>query len=265
MLEQLLGHGESAHARFAGALAAAAGPRLGDRHGAAARARQGALLRRRLGGDARPRRRRAGRRAGARRRRLIAGAAGTLALAEYHVSDIAEARALLDEAATRLDALDDDALAGNLDAALMTGWAEQCLARWDDVHRHYERALTVGRATGQGYLLVPMTIGRSIAHAWQGHLGPAAELAEEAVEAAQLSGNDQSLAWSLTLRTWIATRSGDLELALAVGAEAVEIAAGLADTHWSGLAGCYLAEARLEAGRTRAPTSSAPPAVPTSR
>ena len=28
-----------------------------------------------------------------------------------------------------------------LDAALFTGWAEQCLARWDDVHRHYERAL----------------------------------------------------------------------------------------------------------------------------
>ena len=87
----------------------------------------------------------------------------------------------------------DDALAGNLDAALMTGWAEQCLARWDDVHRHYERALAVGRATGQGYLLVPMTIGRAIAHAWQGQLGPAAELAEEAVEAAELSGNDQSL------------------------------------------------------------------------
>ena len=72
---------------------------------------------------------------------LLASAAGMLALAEYHVSDVAAARALLDEAAARLDALTDDALAGRLDAALFDGWAEQCLARWDDVHRHYERAL----------------------------------------------------------------------------------------------------------------------------
>lgn len=146
---------------------------------------------------------------------LIAAAAGMLALAAYHVSDVAAARVLLDEAAERPDALSDDALAGRLDAALFTGWAEQCLARWPDVHRHYERALAVGRATGQGYLLVPMTIGRAIAHCWQGHLGQAAELADEAIEAAELAGNAQSLTWALTLRTWIATLIGDLGHAVA--------------------------------------------------
>ena len=196
---------------------------------------------------------------------LIAAAAGMLALAEYHVSDVAAARVLLDEAAERLDALSDDALAGRLDAALFTGWAEQCLARWPDVHRHYERALAVGRATGQGYLLVPMTIGRAIAHCWQGHLGQAAELADEAIEAAELAGNAQSLTWALTLRTWIATLIGDLGHAVALGERAVRCAAGIADSHWSGLAGCYLAAAGWPRVRMRAPTSSPPRAARTYR
>ena len=128
------------------------------------------------------------------------------------------------------------------------GWSEQCLARWDDVHRHYERALAVARATGQGYLLVPMTIGRAIAYAWQGDLAAAAELAEEAIEAARLSGNAQSLTWALTLRCWIATLAGDLDLAIATGEEALATAGRLARTHWGALTACYLAEAKLEAG-----------------
>ncbi len=179
---------------------------------------------------------------------LLAAAAGILALAEYHLGAIGSARALLDEAAARLDALDDGQLAGRLDAALFVGWSEQCLARWDDVHRHYERALGVARATGQGYLLVPMTIGRAIAHLWQGRLAAAAELADEAIDAARLSGNDQSLTWALTLRCWVATLAGELELARATGEEAQGIASRFEQTHWSALTGCYLAEAHLEAG-----------------
>jgi DNA-binding NarL/FixJ family response regulator len=179
---------------------------------------------------------------------LLAVATGILALAEYHVPDVGAARSVLDEAAARLDALSDDQLAGRLDAALFVGWAEQCLARWDDVHRHYERALRVARATGQAYLIVPMTIGRAIAFTWQGALSAAAELTEEAIEIACLSGNEQSVAWSLTLRCWIATSQGDLDLALRAGEQGVATAARLAHTHWGALASCYLAEACLEAG-----------------
>ncbi len=177
---------------------------------------------------------------------LIASAAGILALAEYHLPDVTAARPLLDEAAARLDALTDDQLAGRLDAALFVGWGEQCLARWDDVHRHYERALGVARATGQGYLLIPMTIGRTIAYLWQGELAAAAGLADEAIEAARLSGNPQSVSWTLTTRCWVATLAGDLDLALSTGAEAH--ATQLPRSHWSALTACYLAEAHLEAG-----------------
>lgn len=179
---------------------------------------------------------------------LRAVAAGIFALAEYHLGAIGNARVLLDEAAARLDALDDGQLAARLDAALFVGWSEQCLARWDDVHRHYERALGVARATGQGYLLVPMTIGRAIAYLWQGRLAASAELAEEAIDAARLSGNGQSLTWALTLRCWIATPAGELELARATGEEAQAIASHFEHSHWSALTGCFLAEAHLEAG-----------------
>jgi DNA-binding NarL/FixJ family response regulator len=177
---------------------------------------------------------------------LIASAAGILALAEYHLPDVTAARPLLDEAAARLDALSDDQLAGRLDAALFVGWSEQCLGRWDDVHRHYERALRVARATGQSYLLIPMTIGRTIAHVWQGELATAAELADEVIEAARLSGNAQSVSWTLTTRCWVATLAGDLDLALSTGAEAHAVQ--LPHSHWSALTACYLAEAHLEAG-----------------
>ncbi|HEX6022745.1 MAG TPA: AAA family ATPase [Solirubrobacter sp.] len=179
---------------------------------------------------------------------LIAAAAGILALAEYHLPDVAAARPLLDEAALRLDALTDDQLAGRLDAALFVGWAEQCLARWGDVHRHYERALAVARATGQFHLRIPMTIGRAIAHLWQGNLAAAAELADDVIEVARVSGHDQWIAWTLTTRCWIATLAGDLELALDAGREAHAIIRRLPRSHWGALTACYLAEAHLEAG-----------------
>jgi DNA-binding NarL/FixJ family response regulator len=248
LIEQLLGHQEEAHALLTDALAAQP-----DARSQAATALRIELAKERyfvadwrgMRGYA------AGALAAARALddpQLITAAAGILALAEYHLPDVPAARSLLDEAAARLDALTDEQLGGRLDAALFVGWSEQCLARWDDVHRHYERAMGVARATGQGYLLVPMTIGRAIAFLWQGELAAAAELAEDAIEAARLSANAQSLTWALTLRCWVATLAGDLDLALRMGGEAWDVAAGLGRTHWSALTGCYLAEARLEAG-----------------
>jgi DNA-binding NarL/FixJ family response regulator len=179
---------------------------------------------------------------------LVISATGILALAEHHRPDTARAQALLDEAATRLDALSDDQLAVRLDAALFTGWGELCIERWDAVHRHLSRATAVARATGQGYLLVPMTTARAIAYTWQGALGTAAELADEAIDASRLAANDQSLLWSLTVRCWVATLAGDLVEAIRLGEEALGTARRVTRTVWAALAGCFLAEARLEAG-----------------
>jgi DNA-binding NarL/FixJ family response regulator/tetratricopeptide (TPR) repeat protein len=246
MIEQLLGHHETAHALLTETLAA-------QPHGKPATALRIELAKGRyFAADWRGMRRYAADALATARTLeeppLIAAAAGILALAEYHLPDVATARPLLDEAAERLDALTDDQLAGRLDAALFVGWAEQCLARWDDVHRHYERALRVASATGQGYLRIPMTIGRAIAYLWQGNLAAAAELAEDGIEIARLSGHDQWISWTLTTRCWIATLAGELERALESGREAHAIARRLPRSHWGALTACYLAEAHLEAG-----------------
>ena len=54
-----------------------------------------------------------------------------------------------DEAAALVDAMSDDELAGRIDAAAHLAAAELYLDRFDEAGRHAERALEVGRATGQ--------------------------------------------------------------------------------------------------------------------
>ena len=72
-------------------------------------------------------------------------------------------RRLREDAAARLDALDDGALAGRLDAAYYLGFAEFFCERYDDAIRHFRRGIAVSRASGQGQFVIPMTIG--LAHA----------------------------------------------------------------------------------------------------
>jgi ATP/maltotriose-dependent transcriptional regulator MalT len=180
---------------------------------------------------------------------LLATAAGALSNGEYHVGRIREAEASLSEAGRLLESLSGDALAERLDAALCAGWACQNLEHHDAGVRHLDHGLAVARETGQEHLLAPMAIGKAICMTWQGRLAQAGELADEIVESARVSLNPQSLAWSLTLRCWIATLAGDLRLALAAGEEAVALAAEqVSENYFSALSGCYLAETRLEAG-----------------
>jgi DNA-binding CsgD family transcriptional regulator len=93
-----------------------------------------------------------------------------------------------------------------------------------------------------------MTLGLTIALTWQGRLAEAAERAEEASEVARLSGSDPLMAWALALRSWVALKRGDLDAALAEGEESVRRGGALAVNPYAVVAGCWLAEARIEAG-----------------
>ena len=57
-----------------------------------------------------------------------------------------------DEAAPLLDGLSDEQLAAHLDAAVELAGAEIYLDRFVEAAAHAQRALAVGRATGQGRL-----------------------------------------------------------------------------------------------------------------
>ncbi len=174
-------------------------------------------------------------------RPLQATAAGALALAEYNVGNIAAAHDAFAQAAALVDSLSDAELGARVDALLNLGWACQSLERHADGIRHLERGLEVSRATGQGHLVVPLTIGAAICQTWLGRLDSAAARADATIESARPALNDQPLAWSLTLRCWIATLAGDLSLAERCGDEALGVAG-------EALTACYVAETRLEAG-----------------
>jgi DNA-binding CsgD family transcriptional regulator len=180
---------------------------------------------------------------------LTATALGEVAVGAYKLADISEAESAWERAKRIVDGLDDDVIALNLFAPFWLGWYAQCAEHYEDGIAYLDRGLAASRATGQGHLLVPMQVAKSILLTWLGELATAVELADEAVEGSRLANNAQSLAWALTLRCWIATLAGDMDHAIACGTEAVEASSEISDSYYSQLAHCYLGAAMIEAGR----------------
>ena len=126
------------------------------------------------------------------------------------LGQIADAQALREEAAARMDALDDGALAGRLDTAYYLGFGEFFCERYDDAIRHFRRGIAVSRASGQGQFVIPMTIGLAHALEVRGRLSEAADAADAAVEGARLWGNRQMLCFALTADAWVSALRGEL-------------------------------------------------------
>ena len=123
-----------------------------------------------------------------------------------------EAVACLDEAVAFVDALGDDELAPHLDALAHLGTAEFYFPRFAAAVEHVERALTLGRATGQGDLFPSLYPVLSTALARLGRIAEAIDVAETALEVARLVDNTHQIAWGLVNRSNIAVAAGDLEL-----------------------------------------------------
>jgi DNA-binding CsgD family transcriptional regulator len=142
--------------------------------------------------------------------------------------------------------LSDHQLALHLDAAVHLAGAELYLDCYHDAEAHADRAITVGLATGQSEL-VPLAysiLGQ--VKLLRGQLAEAAELLDNAVDGARLSGNVQALAGDLLNRSLTAVAVGNIDLALSTAAEAVEMTAGL-DQSLVCAAGVAMATALLEA------------------
>ena len=181
---------------------------------------------------------------------LGAAAAGLECFAHYGLGATAAARAAQADGAALLDALDDGALAGRLEAPYYLGFAEYFCERYDDAIRHLRRGIAVSRAVGQGQFVVPMMVGLSSALWIRGRMAEAVELAEDAGEAARLAGNDQLAGWALVAEAIAAASLGDLERALAAAEEAVALVRGLDD---SVLTRATQAHVTLGVARRRAP------------
>jgi len=152
---------------------------------------------------------------------------------------VVDARVYREQAAELVDRLSDDELSRRLDVLFHLANAEMYLDHFEDVCRHADRALRIGRTTGQGDLfpiLLPM-LGTAL---WlQGRVAESTEVLEGAVEAARLVDNPHGLVWNLLSRSLAEFAAGNVDVALATGEEAVDVARHLdasTSSAWSAVA-----------------------------
>ena len=246
-VEHLLGRHEEAHARLVGAVDGLADPGSPEAATLMVELAMDGFFRMDYG----PMREWAGRALSAARplgdRPLTAAAVAVLAFGNAASGATKGAEKHLVEAAVLVDDLDDDALALRLDAAANLAGAELYLERYEQAAAHSERALSVARKTGQSeYIPLPYSILGQV-KLLRGQLVDAAELLDNAVEGARLSGNVQALAGNLVQRSLTALAAGDLETALATAEENFELTRGL-DQSMICAAGVALAAALVENG-----------------
>ena len=156
--------------------------------------------------------------------RMVAASA-MLALAGAFGGRIPAGQAHRLQAARIIDALPDDRLALRLDAVTFLGTAELYLDQYEEAVAHGRRALAVAQAAGQGEFFPALVPVVGVALYALGRVDEAAEAFDTVIEAARLSGNAQSLGWSLLNRSMVARVGGDLDMALSLAEESVAVTA----------------------------------------
>ena len=180
---------------------------------------------------------------------LTAASRAMQALGAAMTGAVSEAQLQCDGAAELVDGLADDDVARRLDSLAHLATAEMYSDRFEASGRHAERALAIGRATGQRDrfpLIFPM-LGTAL---WiQGRVAESIQIFDDAIDAARMLDNVQGLAWNLFNRSFVATVAGDCETAMSTATESIELAKGLDDSLISAHAAWALAAPLLEIGQ----------------
>jgi ATP/maltotriose-dependent transcriptional regulator MalT len=163
-------------------------------------------------------------------RPLLTASSGLLAFAATLPLYIEEAEVAAREATELVDSMADEELALRLDAVGHLAGAQFYLGQYEDALRHAERGLAVARATGQGELFPILVQGTGNILFTTGRLAEAAEVLDGALELGRSSGSVPTLVWTLLNRNYAAYLAGDLETALACGAEGAELRGGLGES-----------------------------------
>jgi DNA-binding CsgD family transcriptional regulator/tetratricopeptide (TPR) repeat protein len=159
-----------------------------------------------------------------------------------------DAGPVCDRAAALVDALPDAELARRLDAVVHLAGGELYLHRFADALRHAERALAIGRATGQHQLFPVAFAILGMTWMFLGPLRESLDALEGNAEAARLSGNAQTIAWSLYGLARVALTAGDIERGMSAAQEAVDVADDGKPSHHVAYAALSIAEAHLLTG-----------------
>lgn len=247
-MEQLLGHHAESRARLKKAY-----DHLGDRTSSAAVSLLVALTAASLYLSDHERMLQWGERAVDAARTLDDPALSAAALAAYTMGAAFAGRVRLglelhERCAGLIDSLPDEVIAARLDALSNLAAAETYLDQNRLGCEHGERGLRLARVHGQAHLLPILApiLGTSLA--LTGRMEHSAEVLDDAIEAARLVGDAQGLSMNLFNRALAATMGGDLETALRMGAESVELAASIDNGVITAFAGAIHAQTLLELG-----------------
>ena len=135
-----------------------------------------------------------------------------------------------------------------LDALAHLAAGESYVERFEAGARHAERALALARATAQGELLPLLIPSLATVFLALGRLADAIELLDGGIESARLTGNTQGLVLNLYNRALMGMLAGDLELALTLAEESVELVQALDVNVVSAWAGAVLGFVLIERG-----------------
>lgn len=151
-------------------------------------------------------------------------------------------------AAASVAALPDEQLAGTPEAVFHLAMAARFSDRFGDAVSLLERALELSRRYGHGQLLAAMRAFLAWALLELGQVGAARAVAEEAIDAARLSGSAVGVGWALWPRAMAAWLAGDTATARRDADEQDRLLESLDATHQSQAARAHFALLRLELG-----------------
>lgn len=172
-------------------------------------------------------------------------------LPAYALGRVDDAARFIEAAGQLVAAAPDDHLAEWLDAVAWLCWTETMMGRDRSALAHFQRAVAIARATGQGYIVSNLLAGQARVLGLFGRLAEAAAAAEEAAEVARMLGSGHQLVFALTQQCLAASWSGEDQAAVRLGEEAARTGKG--NGEWSGAQAQYaLAIALINAGRREA-------------
>jgi DNA-binding NarL/FixJ family response regulator len=153
----------------------------------------------------------------------VTAAAGLVGCCEA-ATGVTPSASRLDEGGRLLDSISDAELAQRCEAAYHVAYSENFYHDFERALPHFRRGLAVSRATGQGHVVLPLTIGVAMTLERLGRLDEALEAAHSAIEACRIANNNQWLCWALSVSARILAQQGDFARALPAGEEAVAVA-----------------------------------------
>ena len=163
--------------------------------------------------------------------RLVhAAAAAMLAPAHAFAGRADAARAEGDAAVEAVDRASDAELAGAGELLTAVAWGLLAVERFVDVLSVARRSALVIRATGNGPAAIALDVAAISALGLLGRIEEAVAAADEAEQAARVTGNDQAVQWALWMHAWALLERGDLDAALAAAEGSVDLAQRLDDS-----------------------------------